>query len=50
MGPGMNGFDTYKAAPVVYVHLCTDVAEIGAIEDTHREYIVAYISIILCCA
>ena len=35
-GFDMYEFDTYIPASVIYLHLFTEVAEIGVIEDTHR--------------
>ena len=48
-GFNMYKFDTYIPASVIYLHLCTEVAEIGVIGDTHRQCIVDYVSNILCC-
>ena len=45
----MYELDTYMPASVIYLHLCTEMAEIGVIEDTCRQSIVAYVSIIFCC-
>ena len=48
LGFSMYAFDTYMPASVIYLHLCTEVTEIGVIEDARMQCIVAYVSIILC--
>ena len=40
----MYEFNTYMPVSVIYLHLCTEMAEIGVIEDTCRQCIVTYIN------